>query len=63
MLQVEDPTQYGVARLKGELIEEFVEKPSLEKAPSNMISAGFYVLEPEIINLIKEYERIIKYDN
>ena len=47
---VDDPSHYGVARLDGSRIVEFVEKPT--KAPSNLINAGFYILEPEVIDVI-----------
>lgn len=49
---VPDPTKYGVARLSGSKILEFVEKPTREKAPSNLINSGFYILEPEVVNMI-----------
>ena len=49
---VDDPSHYGVARLDGSRIVEFVEKPV--KAPSNLINAGFYILEPEIIDMIPD---------
>ena len=49
---VEDPSHYGVARLDGSRIVEFVEKPPKDKSPSNLINAGFYILEPEVIGMI-----------
>lgn len=49
---VDDPSHYGVARLDGSRIVEFVEKPT--KAPSNLINAGFYILEPEVIDMISD---------
>jgi len=49
---VDDPSHYGVARLDGSRIVEFVEKPV--KAPSNLINAGFYILEPEVIDMIAD---------
>ncbi len=49
---IEDPTQYGVARLEGGKIIEFVEKPSKGRAPSNLINAGFYIMEPEVVEMI-----------
>ena len=49
---VDDPSNYGVARLDGSRIVEFVEKPS--NPPSNLISAGFYILEPEVIGMIPD---------
>ena len=51
---VDDPSQYGVARLDGSRIVEFVEKPKKEEAPSNLINAGFYILEPEVIDMIPD---------
>ena len=51
---VEDPSRYGVARLDGSRIVEFVEKPKREDAPSNLINAGFYILEPEVIDMIPD---------
>lgn len=48
---VEDPSKYGVAKLSGSKILEFVEKPKKD-APSRLINSGFYILEPEIIGLI-----------
>ena len=47
---VADPSQYGVAKLSGSRILEFVEKP--KEAPSNLINAGFYIMEPEVIDVI-----------
>ena len=49
---VNDPSWYGVARLEGNRIVEFVEKPKKGKAPSNLINAGFYILEPEVTEMI-----------
>ena len=51
---VTDPSQYGVARMSGTRILEFVEKPKAENAPSNLINAGFYIMEPEVINMVPE---------
>ena len=52
LIRVEDPSQYGVARVDGEKILEFVEKPARETAPSNLINSGFYIMEPCVINYI-----------
>ncbi len=51
---VEDPSSYGVAKLQGNRILEFVEKPKKEKAPSNLINAGLYIMEPEVLNYIPD---------
>ena len=47
-----DPSQYGVARMSGSRILEFVEKPKMDEPFSNLINAGFYILEPEVIDMI-----------
>ena len=47
---VADPSRYGVADLKGNKIQRFVEKPEKGKAPSNLINSGMAILEPEIID-------------
>ena len=49
---VHDPTQYGAARLDGSRILEFVEKPKKSEVPSNLINSGFYIIEPEVIEMI-----------
>ena len=51
---VEDPSAYGVAKLSGNRILEFVEKPKRENAPSNLINSGLYMIEPEVIAMIPE---------
>ena len=59
---VEDPSAYGVARMVGDQIQEFVEKPKREEAPSNLINAGFYMMEPAVIDLIPEGKAMFEYD-
>lgn len=54
LTEVSDPTVYGVAKLDGNKILEFIEKPSREKAPSKFINAGFYIMEPEILKYIPQ---------
>ncbi|MFH1317090.1 MAG: nucleotidyltransferase family protein [Candidatus Woesearchaeota archaeon] len=51
--EVEDPSKYGVADLDGERIAKFVEKPKKEEAPSNFISSGLYILDPEVVDMVK----------
>lgn len=59
---VSDPSQYGVAKLSGSKILEFVEKPKKENAPSKLINSGFYILEPEVINLVPEGKSMFETD-
>jgi NDP-sugar pyrophosphorylase family protein len=49
---VKDPTRFGVAKMKGQQIIEFVEKPTKAQAPSNLINAGYAAFDPKAINLI-----------
>lgn len=51
---VKNPSAYGVARLEGNKILEFVEKPPKDKAPSNLINSGLSIWEPEAIKFIKD---------
>lgn len=46
LTEVANPSAFGVARLEGNRITEFVEKPAPERAPSRLINAGYYVLSP-----------------
>ena len=69
--RVDDPTEYGIVGLSesnqgtvnSELSEGFIsrfkEKPTTEEAFSNLINAGLYIIEPEVMDLIPEGE---KYD-
>src|SRR3989344_4921572 len=62
LTRVADPSMYGVASLEGEKILEFVEKPKREAAPSNLINAGFYLLEPAVLAMIPEGKAMFEYD-
>ena len=47
---VEDPTSYGLIPLESDgRVSSFVEKPSWDEATTDLINAGTYVLEPEIL--------------
>lgn len=52
LFPVEDVTQYGIARLDGDKILEFVEKPTPEKAPSNLNNAGGYIMELDVLDIL-----------
>ncbi|MBI4154392.1 nucleotidyltransferase family protein [Candidatus Woesearchaeota archaeon] len=54
LTEADDPTSFGVARLDGSRILEFVEKPKRDEAPSNMINSGLYIIEPEVIGMLPE---------
>jgi mannose-1-phosphate guanylyltransferase len=53
LVGVDDPTNYGLVRLNGdESVREFVEKPTADEIDTNLISAGAYVLERAVLDLI-----------
>ena len=53
LYEVEDPSRYGVVELTNERrIVRFVEKPTREEAPSNLVNAGIYALNPKIFDYI-----------
>ena len=54
LTSVDDPSAYGVARMDGERIIEFVEKPSREDAPTNLINAGLYILDRTILDYVPD---------
>ncbi|NPA97096.1 MAG: NDP-sugar synthase [Crenarchaeota archaeon] len=52
LVEVDDPSRYGVAELEDGKIVRFVEKPRREEAPSNLANAGVYVFEPEVLKYV-----------
>lgn len=48
---VEDPTAYGLVETTSEgRVAQFVEKPTWDRVTTNMINAGTYILEPEVLH-------------
>lgn len=53
LVPVEDPTAYGLVHLlANNAVRDFVEKPSSDQIDTNLISAGAYVLQREILELV-----------
>lgn len=53
LTDVDDPTQYGIVGLDARgRIQKFKEKPRKDEAFSNLVNAGIYVLEPEVLEFI-----------
>ncbi|WP_374141651.1 UTP--glucose-1-phosphate uridylyltransferase GalU [Leptotrichia hongkongensis] len=56
----ENVSKYGIIKPlkqideKTVVVEDFIEKPSVTEAPSNLAALGRYVLEPEIFSYLKE---------
>ncbi len=50
---VDDPTSYGLIETNAQgRVTRFLEKPKWSEVTTNMINAGTYVLEPEVLNYI-----------
>src|SRR4051794_17082999 len=53
LVPVSDPTAYGLVRLNDDQsVSEFVEKPSADQIDTRLISAGAYMLERAVLDLI-----------
>ena len=56
---VDDPSRYGVVATDGTgRVLGFVEKPAPGEAPSNLVNAGTYVLEPSVLRRITPGVRV-----
>src|SRR3954451_14670922 len=55
LVPVDDPSAYGLVRLSDDhAVREFVEKPSADQIDTNLISAGAYVLERSLLEMVPE---------
>ena len=50
----DDVENWGVATLVENKITGFVEKPSSDKAPSNLINAGAFIVHPTALDVLPE---------
>ncbi len=56
---VEDPSRYGVVVTDDHgRVSAFIEKPPREEAPTNLINAGTYVLEPSVLARIDSGRKV-----
>lgn len=56
---VPDPSRFGVVPIdKSGRVEAFIEKPPASEAPTNMINAGIYVLEPSFLERVPKGRRV-----
>ncbi|MBK5333748.1 MAG: NDP-sugar synthase, partial [Ilumatobacteraceae bacterium] len=59
LIAVDDPSSFGVVATDHDgRVERFVEKPAPGTAPSNMINAGTYVLEPSVLQRIPPGQKV-----
>ena len=56
LITVDDPSSYGVVSMVNDKINEIVEKPEKEEAPSNLANAGIYLFSTEIFDAIRKTE-------
>ena len=55
LTEVKNPCEYGIARLeKDGRISEFKEKPKPEEVFSNLINAGYYVVQKEVLKYVPD---------
>lgn len=53
LVPVADPSQYGVVELDPDgRVRAFIEKPAPGTAPTNLVNAGVYVLDPAVLELV-----------
>ena len=53
LVPVDDPSAYGLVHLEDDrAVRDFVEKPSSDRIDTNLISAGAYVLQREVLDLV-----------
>src|SRR5215204_3680960 len=53
LTSVEDPTAYGLVEVDHDmLVHRFLEKPAADEVTTNLVNAGIYVLEREVLNMI-----------
>lgn len=62
LTRVDDPSAYGVAKLEGNTIIEFVEKPKKEDAPSHFINSGYYLFEPSVWDHLPKGKAMLEKD-
>jgi mannose-1-phosphate guanylyltransferase len=63
LTSVPNPKGYGVVKLRGCKILGFKEKPEIKPSLPRLISAGIFVIDPKILNLIKENKNYSKLED
>ena len=59
LCEVKNPSRFGVVQLdKARRIRRFVEKPHPGEAPSHLINAGIYVIEPGLLRMIPPNRKV-----
>lgn len=59
LVPVEDPSRFGVVPTDADgRVSAFIEKPPPDEAPTNLVNAGTYVLEPSVLRRIVPDQRV-----
>ncbi len=59
LTSVEDPTAYGLVEVDHDmLVHRFIEKPAADEVTTNLVNAGIYVLEPEVLEMIPRGQEV-----
>ncbi len=54
LTSVEDPTAYGLVEVDHDMVvRRFIEKPAADEVTTNLVNAGVYVMEPEVLDMIR----------
>ncbi|MFH1228894.1 MAG: sugar phosphate nucleotidyltransferase [Candidatus Aenigmatarchaeota archaeon] len=59
---VSNPLNYGVVKMKGNIITDFCEKPQNKVAESFLVSSGIFIVEPEIFRYISSEMKSLESD-
>ncbi len=59
---VSNPSNYGVVKMRGNRIIDFIEKPKKHRAESFLVSSGIFLTEPEIFKYINSKMKSLELD-
>lgn len=54
LIEVENPSNYGIVSMQNDKIVQIIEKPKEDEAPSNLANAGIYLFSQEIFDAIRD---------
>ncbi len=60
--KVLDVSEFGVAKIEGNKITDFIEKPKKEDAPSDLINSGAYIINTNSLKVLPEGKSSIERD-
>ncbi|MBE6488022.1 MAG: glucose-1-phosphate thymidylyltransferase [Methanosphaera stadtmanae] len=56
LIEVDNPSNYGIVSMENDQIKKIIEKPSADEAPSNLANAGIYLFDTIIFDAIRKTE-------